>query len=120
MIPIQYSKYIIPIIKYGSVLAVISYLAFSVYSSYMLREEIGVLKEQLSTSEKTTKTILERLEQNRLRLKELKEQRIIVLNNIEELKQVEDDDFFNEIYDYLYENNSINPFSLPDRMYDNK
>lgn len=88
--------------KYGSALAVISYICFSIYSSYTLREEIGILKQQLETSQQTNINIVEQVKKNNEALKELSVQRQVVIMDINELRKVKDEEFFKELYNRLY------------------
>lgn len=98
------TKLLFTILKYGSVVAVIGFILFSIYSSYTLREEIGSLKNEISTLETSQSNMLNILKQNKETLERVSEQRRIIILDIRHLEKVDDKEFLEELFNRLYTN----------------
>lgn len=94
---------ILSILKYGSILAVITFLVYSVVSSYTLREEIGKLKSELSEATGQSERIIRQVEENRERFNRLNEETRIIWEELSQYLEIDDEnEYWNSLFDRLY------------------
>lgn len=95
-------RLILTFLKYGAIIGFVIFLGYSVVSSYTLRETVGQLEQQLKTEQEQREDIFNQLEQQNKRLKQLQHDRTIIFEEIQELRRVTNEEFFNNYFNMLY------------------